>query len=163
MSEWKPLVLASPWAKHIKAEYDEDVTFGPPAAAESLRRLEEAFGLALPVELRSFLAEADGVQNDELYLVLNVEGLLECNRDFRNDDYGYTYGDDDDPDQKQPADHFFVISNMLGNGDFYAVCLAPVETFKPGDTIHWNHKTNRRSLVAHDLRVYIAGGNPGIR
>jgi hypothetical protein len=90
-----------------------------------------------------------------LYWVLDVAGILQYNREVRDENSAYRYMDPDEKTGEQPVEQFLVFSNIPGNGDLYAICLFPVAGIRASEIVLWDHAENERILVAPSLSAWI--------
>jgi hypothetical protein len=159
MRNWKSLIDSSAVGKPCLCR---------PATAAELYAIENEFRLTLPAELRSLLSQTNGIHGATesashrncagdagLSWVLSAADILQYNREVRDENSAYRYMDPDDQSEEQPVDEFLFFSNIAGNGDLHAICLFPVEGFRPFEVILWDHAENRRTLAAPSLSAWI--------
>lgn len=147
MRNWKALVQSASLGR---------LRFGAPATAADLNRVERALELRLPAELRSLLSTANGIDDGrDLSWILDVDNLIQYNLEVRSEDSGYRFMEPDDRLDQQPIDEFLVFSDMPGGGDLLAICLFPVDGFRPGEIALWEQANNDRTLVAPSLAAWI--------
>ena len=161
MQNWKSSIAASGFGKPACC---------PPATGAEIDRLEDALQSTLPAELRSLLLQTNGVREErgsaaapnagaapELSWILDAQGILDYNREVRDENSAYRYMDPDDKTGEQPIEDFLVFSNIPGNGDLYAICLFPIDGFRSGEIVLWDHDDNERILAAPSLSAWIQG------
>ena len=127
--------------------------FYPPAQPEAVAELETVLGTALPGDLKSMLAETDGVAErmvwaryDEKigYLLWPVERIRETNLRFRTDSFLPGYA---------PFDRLLFFADA-GNGDQFAYTTLNGRVDRP-DILAWDHEDDSRTWVAPSLKTFI--------
>lgn len=138
--------MATDWRAFISSlEPREDGrTLKPPARPEDLQRIEAKLKVALPDDLRSLLAQSDGVEGIYgLGLVWSSARILDDNTRFRTFPAFR--------DLYMPFDPLLFFGDA-GNGDqfAYTICGGKVRP----DIFAWNHEDDSRSWMAPSLERY---------
>jgi hypothetical protein len=135
---------ATMWRELVSGLF-EDVTFSDPTTAADIRRLEEAFGLTLPDELKTFLLESNGVSADYAPLVWPVDEMIEQNRSFReNEGFAELY---------MPFDCLFFFGGD-GGGDQFAYRVLAGQIRDTSDIYRWEHECDDRGWFASNLKDF---------
>jgi SUKH superfamily protein len=128
------------------AAFGDAVRFAPPASAAALGSLADALGLALPDELRSLLAESDGLADRYgASVVWPASEMARQNREFRTDrDFRRLY---------MPFDALLFFG-QAGNGDqfFYRILDGQV---RAPDIYLCDHETDSRTWTAASLAAFL--------
>ncbi|MET9680192.1 SMI1/KNR4 family protein [Streptomyces coeruleorubidus] len=114
-----------------------------PVDSGTLDRIEEALGQPLPVDLRSFLLESDGLSDEYgTDVIWPAERILADNLSFRGDEeYRSLY---------MPFDPLIFFGDN-GGGDQFAFIRMP----ERNEVFVWDHETDGRNLVAPSLESYL--------
>jgi hypothetical protein len=131
------------WIELVRGLYNE-IEFASGAGEPDLKGVEAGLGLALPLDLKALLAEADGITvEDGLGLVWPTRRISAENLRMRSMRDGLY----------MPFDHL-VFFGDAGNGDQFAF---PVRdgSIRTSDVVVWNHEDDSRMWAAPDLRRYI--------
>jgi hypothetical protein len=118
--------------------------FKPAASIEDLQRIEATLNVTLPDDLRSLLAQSDGVEGIYgLGLVWPSDRIVEDNKKFRTFPAFR--------DLYMPFDPLLFFGDA-GNGDqfAYTICGGRVRP----DIFVWNHEDDSRSWKAPSLERY---------
>jgi hypothetical protein len=136
--------MSENWKSYI-ASLEPCAAFRPAASAEDLLRLEAAFKVALPPDLRSLLSCSDGVEGIHgSSLVWPCARILKDNTEFRASlSFRELY---------MPFDPLLFFADA-GNGDqfAYTICDGHVRP----DIFVWNHEDDSRTWVASRLEQYL--------
>ncbi|MBP2472894.1 hypothetical protein JOF53_001766 [Crossiella equi] len=121
-----------------------DAEFGTPATPEALDAIRTALGQEVPEELAAFLTEVGGLAGPHgLDLVWPPERIVSDNLAFRRDrDFAELY---------MPFDALMFFGDG-GNGDQFAYLRTRGGL---ADIFAWDHETDSRYLIAHNLRTYL--------
>lgn len=132
------------WRKTLQ-KLSSDLTFKAPASDDEIDGIESALGIAPPDELRSLLAESNGVEGEYgLGLLWDVARIIEDNRRFRSfPDFAELY---------MPFDCLLFFGDA-GNGDQFGFPILGGSIRRP-DIFVWNHEDDSRSWVAPSLQTY---------
>ncbi len=138
--------MATDWKAFIsslepRAEWRK---FKPPASPEDLRRIEATLKVALPDDLRSLLAQSDGV--DGIYglgLVWPSDRIVDDNTKFRTFPAFR--------DLYMPFDPLLFFGDA-GNGDQFAYTIRGGRV--RSDIFVWNHEDDSRIWKAPNLERY---------
>ncbi|RVX38155.1 SUKH superfamily protein [Nonomuraea polychroma] len=124
----------------------------PAVTPESIERVQEALGSALPANLIALLGETNGIRGRYgMRPIWTIEDILTVNIDFRmRPDFDELY---------MPFDPLLFFGDN-GSGDQFAFICKP----KRPDVFVWDHETDGRWWVANNLEDYLvrylrAGGN----
>ena len=133
------------WRELIESLISE-YTFYPPADPALIAAIEAALGMTLPDDLKSLLAESNGVDGKYgLGLIWPAERIKADNQMFRSyPDFAELY---------MPFDHLVFFADA-GNGDHFAFAVRKNGTVD-GDVFVWNHEDDSRIHVAFSLRQYL--------
>jgi len=132
--------------KQLLESLSSQQTYFPPANNEAIRELEQAFGVALPAELLSLLAESNGVYvNDGLRLIWPVEVILQENIDYR--------GNPEFKDIYMPFEPLLFFGDA-GNGDQFAFVILD-GIIRTSHVYAWNHEDDSRNWVAPSVKKYV--------
>lgn len=136
------------WRAFLAGMIDGPLEFAAPAQEGTLRRLEGAFSVELPRELRELLSQADGVRDEHgCSLVWNARKIVEENQRFRDPVRG--------SELCMSFDELLFFSDAPGNGDAYAYCILPVRGFQREGIFRWDHEDDSRVQVAPWLRSWV--------
>ncbi|MFC9848366.1 SMI1/KNR4 family protein [Streptomyces sp. NPDC060223] len=108
-----------------------------------LDRIEAALGQTLPQDLRAFLLESNGVEDEYgTDVIWSAERILSDNLSFReNDRYRSLY---------MPFDSLVFFGDN-GGGDQFAFVRTPERS----EVFVWDHETDSRKLVSSSLENYL--------
>ena len=122
-----------------------DLTFKAPATDAEIDQINVELGIQPPDELRSLLAESNGVDGEYgLGLLWDVDRIIEENRRFRTtSDFEELY---------MPFDCLLFFGDA-GNGDQFAFPVLKGSVRRP-DIFVWNHEDDSRSWAAPSLQTY---------
>jgi hypothetical protein len=138
-------VSPTAWRGRLAA-FGDAVRFAPPASATVLSSLEGALGVALPDELRSVLAESDGIADRYgAPVVWPAAEMARQNREFRtHPDFRRLY---------MPFDSLLFFG-AAGNGDqfFYRILDGQV---RDPDIYLWDHENDIRTWRAARLSAFL--------
>jgi len=114
-----------------------------PTDPEILDRIEAALGQSLPRDLRSFLLEIDGVEDEYgTDVIWPAERILSDNLMFRTDEqYRSVYMSFDS----------LVFFGDNGGGDQFSFVRQP----ERNEVFVWDHETDSRNLVSPTLESYL--------
>jgi hypothetical protein len=114
-----------------------------PAVPDVLDRIEAALGQSLPGDLRSFLLESDGLEDEYgTDVVWSSERILSDNIAFRgNGEYTSLY---------MPFDSLVFFGDN-GGGDQFAFVRKP----ERNEVFVWDHETDSRTLISASLESYV--------
>ncbi|GGN85970.1 SMI1/KNR4 family protein [Streptomyces albiflavescens] len=108
-----------------------------------LDRVEAALGQSLPQDLRSFLLESDGLEDEYgTDVIWPAERILSDNLSFR--------GDDQFRSLYMPFDSIVFFGDN-GGGDQFAFVRSP----ERNEVFVWDHETDSRNLVSPNLESYV--------
>ncbi|MGV9707980.1 SMI1/KNR4 family protein [Streptomyces sp. NPDC003483] len=118
--------------------------FNDPVVSASLDEAESALGESIPMELRSLLAETDGIFGQtSSNAIWSLDKIVRDNLKFRQDDsFAELY---------MPFDSLLFFGDN-GGGDQFAFVLHPARA----DIFVWQHETDSRKWVASNLQDYLA-------
>lgn len=132
------------WCELV-ARWYPDHEFRPAATEVVLADAERRLGATIPTDLRSLLAESDGMLGGYgLGLVWPVTRIIDDNRDFRSRTVFRQH--------YEPFDDLLFFGDA-GNGDQFAFRRA--NGLWAEGVFAWDHEDDRRSRVAPDLRRYL--------
>ena len=136
----------APTWKNLVSSLTDDAEFGPPSDDRHLASVEQSVG-ALPLVLRDFLLEADGLKADySSALIWSVADIERHNREFRtNPDFRSLY---------MPFDHVLFFGDD-GGGDQFAFAIHADGEIHKLDVYRWEHETDARSWFAANLERYL--------
>jgi hypothetical protein len=124
---------------------ESSCTFFPPASEQQFEAVERTLGIALPEDLRSLLAETNGIVARYTRLILNVDDLIETNSSFWTDpDYTQMY---------MPFVHLLFFAEA-GNGDLFAFPIIGGDV-RNSRIYAWDHETDGRAYVAFALKDFL--------
>src|SRR4051812_19703233 len=105
-----PPYNAPSW-KNLVESLTDDAEFGPPAQKDRLAAVEQSLGVPLPLALREFLLETDGLKADYgSGVVWSAADIDERNREFReNSGFHSLY---------MPFNHLLFIGDDVGSDQF---------------------------------------------
>jgi hypothetical protein len=134
------------WRELVETFWPEH-EFRPGASEASLAEAELSLGHPLPADLRTLLAESDGVDWSEvqLNLIWPLEQIVKTNLEFRSPQF-------DLRETSMPFEPLVFFADA-GDGDQFA--FARVSPPRDRDVFAWNHMDDSRSWVAPDLRTVI--------
>ena len=149
---WRDLIQEA--FRKRPGDHSVSPVFDPPAPEAAILEAEQGLGVELPGELRSLLAETNGVKESmELpggateigYLIWPVERIKEDNLKFRKElNYGQIY---------MPFDHLVFFADA-GNGDQFAYAVLDGQV-RRSDIFAWNHEDDSRKWVAPSLKTFV--------
>lgn len=133
------------WRSLIQ-RFTSECEFAPPVSPSQIAAVEQALGVDFPEDLRSLLAETNGVVGEYgLGLVWPLERIEADNLSFRsNEDFQRLY---------MPLDHLLFFADA-GNGDQFALALHAGVIRRP-DVFSWNHEDDSRTWAAPSLEKYL--------
>ena len=138
------------WREFISALFS-DAEFSPSATDAAMAALEREFDVQLPVDLRSLLANSDGVAADYgTAMVWSVREMSARNRMMRTEPgFDALY---------MPFNCLFFIGDD-GSGDLfgYRILAGQVEDW---GIYRWSHENDDRTWFAHDVRDYFQRCRP---
>jgi SMI1 / KNR4 family (SUKH-1) len=136
----------SPSWKNLVNSLTDEAEFGPPAEERRLAAVEHSLG-ALPLALRDFLLEADGLTADySSGMMWSAADVERRNREFRtNPEFRSLY---------MPFDHLLFFGDDAGGDQFAFVIHADGQIHKR-DIYRWEHETDARSWFAAHLEQYL--------
>lgn len=144
------------WKALVKSAFAGGLRFGAPASAADLHRVERVLDIQLPEQLRSLLSSSNGIADARGQAwIFDASEIMHYNMEVRAEDSAYRFMDPDDRLDQQPIDEFLVFSDLPGEGDLLAICLFPVDGFRPGEIVLWEHAENDRTRIAPDLASWI--------
>lgn len=133
------------WREYIQA-LEPTATFFSGAVQSPLSSLERALGIVLPDELRSLLAESNGVLGAYgLRLLWEVEEIIQRNMEMRTAPLFLEHS--------MPFEHLLFFADA-GNGDQFAFGIIQGAIKRP-DIYVWNHEDDSRTWVAPSLKRYL--------
>ena len=132
------------WRETLQ-KMSSDLTFKAPATDAEIDQINVELGIQPPDELRSLLAESNGVDGEYgLGLLWDVDRIIEENRRFRTtSDFEELY---------MPFDCLLFFGDA-GNGDQFAFPVLKGIVLRP-DIFVWNHEDDSRSWAAPSLQTY---------
>jgi len=132
------------WRETLQ-KMSSDLTFMAPATDAEIDQINVELGIQPPDELRSLLAESNGVDGEYgLGLLWDVARIIEDNRRFRSiPDFAELY---------MPFDCLLFFGDA-GNGDQFAFPVLKGSVRRP-DIFVWNHEDDSRSWAAPSLQTY---------
>lgn len=132
------------WRETLQ-KMSSDLTFKAPATDAEIDQINVELGIQPPDELRSLLAESNGVDGEYgLGLLWDVARIIEDNRRFRSiPDFAELY---------MPFDCLLFFGDA-GNGDQFAFPVLKGSVRRP-DIFVWNHEDDSRSWAAPSLQTY---------
>ena len=132
------------WRETLQ-KMSSDLAFKAPATDAEIDQINVELGIQPPDELRSLLAESNGVDGEYgLGLLWDVARIIEDNRRFRSmPDFAELY---------MPFDCLLFFGDA-GNGDLFAFAILSGRVRRP-DVFVWNHEDDSRSWVAPSLQIY---------
>ncbi len=137
------------WKRRVEESFSPDelelVEYGEPAGDEQIEEAAAALGNPLPPDLRELLSQVNGIATTS-DVVFAVETLASVNLETRE-----SYADWKDA---APLDKLLCFSDINGNGDLHAICLAPFEEFRSGQILLLDHETCAVIFVADDLATF---------
>lgn len=134
------------WKQFIKG-HAPNAKFGPPASESNLIAVEQLLGVRLPVQLREFLLEADGIATDDgTGVIWPVDQIQKCNLQFRTLE---TFRD-----LYMPFDHLLFFGDD-GGGDQFAFAIHADGEIHKNDIFRWEHETDARSWYAGSLEQFL--------
>jgi hypothetical protein len=140
-----PPYNAPSW-KILVTRLTDEAEFAPPADEGRLRELGHGLGLTIPLALREFLLEADGLTADYSEMIWTVADIEQRNREFRTfPDFRSLY---------MPFDHFLFFGGD-GGGDQFAFAIDADGEIRKLDIYRWEHESDARSWFAGHLEQYL--------
>lgn len=136
---------------------------GVGATAEELDHLETALGLVLPADLRSLLAEMNGVEDEAAYLrlIMSVEETIRENDKAGEKEYAALCSRNEGLQKKYaardavalPFDQLFIFASR-GNGDVFGF---PIENNSVRDdrVFDWDHEMEEVTPFANSLHDFL--------
>ena len=138
------------WREFVSGLFD-DAEFNESAAQADLKRLEAAFDLTVPDELKTFLLETNGVEADYAPLVWSVDEMIEQNQSFRdNEEFAQLY---------MPFDCLFFFGGE-GNGDQFGYRVLAGQIRDTSWVFKWDHESDNREWFARDLKDFFQRSVP---
>jgi hypothetical protein len=121
----------------------ESAELRDPVDPGTLDRIEAALAQSLPQDLRSFLLESNGLEDEYgTEVIWPAERILGDNLSFRGDEqYKSLY---------MPFDSLVFFGDN-GGGDQFAYVRTP----ERNEVFVWDHETDSRHLVSPGLEVYV--------
>ena len=113
----------------------EGPTFSPPASADALEAFESAVGLALPAELREFLAHCDAIVAMDVHNGYWIGGTAGLARSAARGDF---------PETMDSGGERITVMPVATDGGGNAFFLIPAD----GRVWRWDHETGTLSAVA---------------
>ena len=135
------------WRELIQ-RFAPEATFCPAATAAQIAEVEAALEVALPDDLKSLLAESNGVVGDYGFpLIWSTNEIQERNKEMRLTPHFRTM--------------YMLFDSLLffaaaGNGDLFAFRMLQGGTGSQ-DIFAWDHEDDSRTSAAPSLRDYIIG------
>lgn len=132
--------------KDILQEFNEKLTFLPPATEDEIADVESSLGVKIPQELQGLLSETNGIKGQYgLGVIWSAKRIKETNQKFRtNPVFRENY---------QPFDSLLFFADA-GNGDQFAYTIKDGEI--ADNVIYvWNHENDSRKKVAASLQDYL--------
>jgi hypothetical protein len=132
------------WLETLQ-KMSSDLTFKAPATNAEIDQISVELGVQPPDELRSLLAESNGVDGEYgLGLLWDVARIIDDNQRFRSiPDFAELY---------MPFDCLLFFGDA-GNGDQFAFAILS-GSVRRADVFVWNHEDDSRSWVAPSLQAY---------
>ena len=134
--------------KQLVESLEKDAEFFAPATPEQTYQVEEMLRVELPEELKSLLAESNGIFGSYgLGLIWPTQRISEDNLAFRRD--------------FEPGDLYEEFDTLLffadaGNGDQFAYKITDGRILTR-EIYAWNHEDDSRTVVAPSLKDYLEG------
>ena len=134
------------WREMISALSD-DCKFHPPLSEEWIEKGLADLSVIVSNNLKSFLLETDGLYDHRqfLWVVWNARDLLAYNQEMRNNrefaEKGYTFDD------------LFFVANSGTDGVLFGFRI--VNKAIQEDVVVWYPETNKRQIVADNLKDYL--------
>lgn len=139
------------WREMVSALFN-DARFTAPANPAEIQRVEDAFQLALPVDLKGFLLETNGmVANYGSHLVWSTREIIEQNRLFRDNA--------DFPELYMPFDCLLFFGADV-NGDQFAYRVLAGRIRETSWIFKWDHESDNREWFAADLKDFFRRSVP---
>jgi hypothetical protein len=121
-------------------------TFSPPASEQSLKGIESALGVALPLDLCTLLLESNGIGDEYGDGIMSAEHVTVCNLQMREDT--------EQDDLYMPFDHLLFFGGA-GNGDLFFYPIQGNGKINSPDIFVWNHENDNRQWVAKNLETFV--------
>jgi hypothetical protein len=137
-------------------EYGRVYNFGPPATSEQLSEAEELIGRPLPDELRSLLAEFNGVRDTTRLSGPEDEGdLIFLGTEDMPDLLGYLRDVEDDLPKAVRKGKMVFFWQDNGFAELYGVCAERVGRWPAGAVVHLDHESQELKCVYPDLMAFV--------
>ncbi len=133
------------WRELIQS-LEPEATFFPPATAIDIAEVETALEVTLPDDLKSLLAESNGVDgNYDLPIIWSTDGIQERNREMRLTPHFR--------EMYMSFDSLLFFTDA-GNGDLFAFRMLQ-GTNRRQDIFVWDHEDDGRTRAAPSLKDYL--------
>ena len=128
--------------------YCPDVRSAPPASELAISDAEVALGVAFPDDLRTLLAQTDGLADEFGSGILPVARIVEINLEMRSRfDSGDLY---------MPFANLLLIADA-GNGDLFGYAIQGDGHIHRPDLFRWDHESDSRQWVRGSLAEFVDG------